>query len=211
MLDTDAITAQHFRRLHPIAIESHDEVREILERLRREKTVLRAGLNRQIDPKTAVIEEIDGDVMLLRTRDFDSDGRAYVFLEFAVDGVEHFFAARHLGARGRDRLRARVPRALYQVERRDRMRMSPLPQRGDTCRLLVKSAATGAVQGEIEDYSPAGLAIRLPARRAERLEDEFEVHFLDGARSGAAVRARVRHREPMGNRPGWTRLGLDLA
>src|SRR4030042_5363471 len=113
MLNSAPITDEHFRRLHPIVIDGRERILILLEQLRRERSVLRRAINRRMDAETAVLERIDDDVLVLKTEHFEPDDRAYVFLNFALDGVQYFFSARRIDEKASERLRVRGASALY--------------------------------------------------------------------------------------------------
>jgi len=211
MLDSTPITDEHFRRLHPIVIDGRERILILLNQLRRERRVLRRAINRRMEAETAILERVDDDVLVLKTERFELDDRAYVFLNFELDGVQYFFSARRIDGKNSRRLHVRVPSAVYRAERRDRTREAPESAPGGSRQLLVMSEATGAIEAEIEDSSPAGLAIRLRDDSAQLLRNDFPVRFMDGDRAGSQAHARVRHRSQLAERPGWTRIGLDLS
>jgi len=211
MLNSAAITDEHFRRLHPVVIEDRERILSLLDQLRRERCVLRRAINRRMDPESAILERIDDDVLTLKTEHFEPDDRAYIFLNFELDGVQYFFSARRIDDKKPQRLRVRLPSAVYRAERRDRTRRAPESAPRESRQLLVMAEATGAIEAEIEDSSPAGLAIRLRDNSAQQLEDDFLIRFMDGGRAGSRAYARVRHRSRLAERPGWTRIGLDLS
>jgi len=211
MVNSAPITDEHFRRLHPIVIDARERILILLEQLRRERCVLRRAINRRMDAETAILERIDNDVLVLKTEHFEPDDRAYVFLNFALDGVQYFFSARRIDGKDSERLRVRIPSALYRAERRDRTRRVPEAEPRGSRQLLVMNEATGAIEAQIEDSSPAGLGVCLRDDLARLLNDEFPVRFIDGKRAGTHAQARVRHRSQLTERPGWTRIGLDLS
>ena len=96
MLNAAPITDEHFRRLHPIVIDARERILTLLDQLRRERRVLRRAINRRMDPETAILERVDDDVLVLKTEHFEPDDRAYVFLNFELDGVQYFFSARRI-------------------------------------------------------------------------------------------------------------------
>ena len=211
MLNAAPITDDHFRRLHPIVIEARERILSLLDQLRRERRVLRRAINRRMDRETAILERVDHDALVLKTEHFEPDDRAYVFLNFELDGVQYFFSARRIDDKNPQRLRVRVPSAVYRAERRDRTRRPLESAPRESRQLLVMTEATGAIEAEIEDSSPAGLAIRLRDNSAQLLKNDFPVRFMDGDRAGAQAYARVRNRSQLAERPGWTRIGLDLS
>lgn len=210
MLNSDPILESHFRRLHPRAIEDPTIIRSLFQRLERERIPLRRGMNRRIDPETALIDKVDDDVLVLRTRNFERDRRPFVFLNFAVDGVPYFFAAERLGDRDGDRLRVRLPAAVYRAERRDRTRTAAENEGPSLQRVVVTAPGLSAIEGEIENYSPEGLAVRVPTSALPRDESDLRVRFHDRDGQLRDTPASVRHRRPLADRPGWLRIGLNL-
>jgi ubiquinone/menaquinone biosynthesis C-methylase UbiE len=211
MLASAPITDEHFRRLHPIVIEAREQILVLLSQLHRERRVLRRAINRKMDPETAVLEHVDGDALVLRTEHFELDDRAYVFLNFELDGVQYFFSARRLDDKNSQRLRVRVPSAIYRAERRGRTRRSLESAPRKSRQLHVMTETAGAIEAEIEDSSPAGLAICLRENSSQLLKNDFPIRFVDGDRPGSHAYARVRHRSHLPERPGWMRIGLDLS
>ncbi len=164
-----------------------------------------------MDPETAILERVDDDVLVLKTEHFEPDDRAYVFLNFELDGVQYFFSARRIDDKNPQRLRVRVPSAVYRAERRDRTRRTPESAPRESRQLHVMTEPTGAVEAEIEDSSPAGLAIRLRDNSAQLLKDGFPIRFIDGDRAGLRLTPGCGIVHSLAERPGWTRIGLDLS
>ncbi len=208
----EAVTAQQFQRLHPKALEQRAQIRRLLERVSRESVTLHRGMNRRVDPETAVLEEVGEEFLVLRTRDFERDHRTQIYLNFELDGRPYFFAAARLSDLASHRLRIRFPSAVYCAERRDRARRIPGPSLStELHRVLITAASGQAIEAEVRDCSPEGLGIRLASRAAQLGDAEVRLRFLDGPKVGFECGARVCHRDFDPEGPGWTRLGLKLS
>ena len=196
-------------RLHPTAISEPGAVRAILERLQRDAVPLQRGMNRRIDREVAQVESIDRDTLVLRTRNFEPGSHDFVFLNFSLDDQPYFISTPLLGEIGRDRLRVGLPSAIYQAERRGRIRRPPAE--GGAHRVRLEWSERGHADGEVADASPEGLGVWVADEAARDLGETVRVHYLDGEQGGALVHGEVRSRGAGPARRGWTRIGLDLS
>lgn len=202
-------TQDAFRRLHPRVIEDPESVRSLLERLAREKIRLRRAMNRRVEPEYAWVTDVQPDHFVLTTRDFEPDQRPSIFLNFRLQGAKYFLSARRV-----DETRAHEetlvlyhPDAIYCTERRDRRRLPPeSPNPSPTAELICKDGES--IHGTIEDYSPGGLRVLIPSNGAPADHESLLVRY-PGVDAEAA-HARIRHRTPAENRPGWVRVGLSV-
>jgi ubiquinone/menaquinone biosynthesis C-methylase UbiE/pimeloyl-ACP methyl ester carboxylesterase len=209
-LTSRPITAASFRDLHPNTIEDPREIRVFLQRLMRERVPLRRGTNKRVDAETALVEEINGQSMRLRTWNFDRRGAEEIFLNAKLDGRPYFFVAPSLAEVNGRGLRVGLPGVVYLAERRDRARHALAAAVPGPRRIVLEPAENTLVEGSVADFSADGLAVELPESRL--LEDTgwMPLRFVDGPRCGERAYARVRHRRPAG-RSGWQRVGLCVS
>lgn len=206
-----AIADDALRGLHPSAIRDPDAIRNLLDRAQREGAVFHRGLNARVDLETAQLLEVDAERIVLRTKNFEHRGRAQVFLNFEVDDRPWFFASAPAGPPLGDRLVIAAPKAIYFTERRDRPRTPPDEDRGDPCRVELRTGDDAWVEARVTDLSAGGLGLRIdPRSKLARAEDEaVSIRFVDGLRAGEWARAHVRNRSVETEAgTGWTRIGL---
>ncbi|MHC5005182.1 MAG: methyltransferase domain-containing protein, partial [Planctomycetota bacterium] len=153
------------------------------------------------------IESIEADALVLRTRDFEPGRFDFVFLNFSLDDQPYFISAPLLGEAGRGRLRVGLPSAIYQAERRGRVRRPP--DEGGARRVRLEWPR-GRAEGEVADASPEGLGVWVTNETARDLGEAVRVHYLDGRQSGELAHGEVRNRVAVPARRGWTRIGLDI-
>lgn len=197
-----------FDRLHPSRIDDPDQIRALLDRLRRERVVLCRGMNRKIDLESAWIEALDEREFHLRTCNFEMDSKTSIFFNFKLDGLPHFFAAPLLEHKKDGYMLCGVPTIVYQAERRDHIRRAPSP--GDGQRVSLTTSNRDRVEAEIADYSAEGLGVLVSRSDAARLANEVELRFVDGSRAGQHAYGTVRQKRDEGTPRGWTRIGLDV-
>ncbi|MAE93657.1 MAG: hypothetical protein CL910_03255 [Deltaproteobacteria bacterium] len=193
--------------LHPKAIGDSDSVRQLLTRLRDERVPLRRGMNRQIEPEMAVVERVDDSHIVLAAKSFETrDPRQNVYARFALDGREYFFSAPEREDLDGGRIRARIPAAIYEFERRDHARAAPLPERGDPTKVRL-AFGSAEVEGTIEDLCPSGLAVRVRTDGVVA-QGPLRVRYLNGSATAPDKPAWIRNSVHEGG--GWTRLGIGL-
>jgi SAM-dependent methyltransferase len=197
------------RRLHPSAIEDRDSIRAVLERLWRDQIPLQRGLNREITPEIARIERLAADFVVLRKFAFGSSSRPQLWLNFELEGRRHFFAASILDSSS-DRVTAAYPDAIYQTDRRDRMRTA----RAHSDPTLPKSVQLSSpghapVTARVTDVSDRGLGVIAPDGLRFGVGAELRLRYLDGSNAGVSATAQLRNRSPAPE-AGWLRLGVSL-
>lgn len=196
-------------RLHPTALVDSSEIRRLLDEVRRQRVSMHQGMNRRIDLEEAEIESIELGSLILRTRNFESHDRSYIFLNFTLEGQPYFFAAPLETNLGRGRIRVGVPVAVYRAERRSRHRH--VPGEGDSHRVALRWGEEGSAEGEIADASPEGISVCLPDEGLPAPAEPLRVQLLDGVRAGNEMYAEIRSRAEIPQRRGWVRVGLDLS
>jgi len=205
---SERIADSSLRRLHPDAIEHPGEILELLGEAHRSGARFHRALNAEIDLEIATLERIEGDRLLLRAQNFEDRSNPQVFLNFSVAGRPYFFSTRCVGRRSPGELSVRIPETVFAAERRDRIRQPPDPEAGDPRRVLVDLGGGKRVEGEVADLSPGGMAVRVHGRALTSGKHPVTLRFLDGREAGAEERMRLRRRDPLIHRNGWTRLGL---
>jgi ubiquinone/menaquinone biosynthesis C-methylase UbiE/dienelactone hydrolase len=178
--------------MHRAAIEDPVEIRRILEQACDERILLTNGVNHQSAPRTARIQRVARDRVLLATRHIDDRKQPQIFLSFDLDALPYFFAATPLVGRGRRSLAVALPAAIYEAERRDLRRAVGRTASGP--RRVELRGRRSTFTAEVTDWSYQGLAVSLGDDSADQLGTEFEVVFLDGERQGERSFGEVRHR-----------------
>lgn len=209
MFSSGSLSPETLGHLHPSAIKSRFEVRAVVERLQRERILLRRGLNRKLTPETARIEAIEADHVSLRTFDFEPSDHVQVRLNFQIEARPHFFVASVLSTSG-DILSVSVPEAIYRAERRDRAR-AQWPEEGARVlgRVRLRVAGRPPLSATVADVSAGGLGLDLPDGLMAEVGSEVSIEFLDGGQAGTIVRGRLCH-EHLSESPGVRRAGVSL-
>jgi ubiquinone/menaquinone biosynthesis C-methylase UbiE len=209
----DQVTPDGLDRLNRKTITQSSEIRRLLTRLQERRVVLQNGINRKNDPRTARIEAISQDQILLATANLDQKkGNAQLFLNFEFEGNRFFFAARPIGEISDTRFPIEFPKTIYYVERRDLYRQIRHQKHGQPFSVEMLRAKGIPLVGRVFNSSDHGLGIEVPADDLDALPSRFTVRFLDGERRGEYANAKVCHSKDDtkdGNR--WIRLGVSLS
>lgn len=193
--------------LHRSVIDGRDEIRQLLERMVVERRLLTRALNRKTMPESALVERVGDSELSLRTHDFEPGARGPWRLSGVIDGTPFFFHASILDVDPSGRARAALPTAIYRTERRERSRTPAGRDRGPTrVRVSIRNAFEG--EGEVEDFSPVGLGLRIRSDAGAPPGDTATIEYLDGVRTGAIELGTIRSSSTLS--PGWKRLGVSL-
>jgi ubiquinone/menaquinone biosynthesis C-methylase UbiE/pimeloyl-ACP methyl ester carboxylesterase len=213
---SDHLTSDALRLLHRGLIEDRTRIRAILERLEREQVVLQRGLTDRIDREAGQVAEIREDRFFLRARHFERERGGQSFLNFELDGAPYFFEASPVGdAKAGERdggwLTIAIPSGIYAAERRSVERRQSDGGTDATRRVALcgEDGAT-ALDGDVTDWSHAGLSVRVPATASGTLPSEVNVRYLDGESAGVEAWGEVRYRDEEPDAAGTVRLGLAV-
>lgn len=199
------------RRMHRRSVESPSGIRALLERLRDSAGELTSGVNRKSSPRTARVERVLRDRVLLNSRHIELGRQPQIYFGFELDRVRYFFAATPLAGGGDELLEIAMPLAIYEAERRDLLRVPVDRMAGASHRVELSNGSVGPHSAVVCDWSYQGIGVALPARDADGLAANFELRFLDGDRRGDRAFARLRHRAQDPERSDWVRLGLEVS
>jgi len=168
-------------------------------------------VNRKSTPRTAQVERLLGDRVLLRCKHIERGDQPQIYFGFEIDAVGYFFAGVPLAGGGAECLEIAMPAAIYETERRDLLRAPVDGAPGAAQRVELQNGRAGPHPAVVCDWSYQGLGVALPERDADDLASDFELRFLDGDRQGDRAFAQLRHRASDPERPGWVRLGLAVS
>lgn len=189
------VTQSHLRRMHPRAIEDLETIAQILRRAQRSSAVFRQGMNRKVLPEEARLTRVAADVLEFACRNFeDTEKHSEILLRFEVGTQAYFFSTRGVVRDGF--LVAKVPSALYAMERRDRPRTSSADSHS-RWRARIRSGSAD-VSGDVRDLGPGGVGVVIPADVA--LVPPLDVKITEGPRAGLEMPATVRHTSRIGER-----------
>lgn len=213
---SEAIPHRSLSRLHPQFIDGSSEIRDLLDRARREQVELDGRLNLGLTRQRAFIQEMDATGMLLQTHDFDAEQPHQIFLNLALDDRLYFLSVEQLAhdpATGR--LRVGLPSVVFYAERRDRPRRPPSEDASDPTRVALRDLEgripDATAEAWIEDLSEDGLRLRVAESVLQALPSRLRLSFLDGARAGQQLFGAVRYRSPGSDPRGWRRIGLSTS
>ncbi len=173
---------------------------------------LSSGINRRNSSRTAKIEEVGETQFSLRFENLDEKHLPQLFLTFELDGRRYFFAATPIGHEARGLVRALLPHAIYQAERRDLERGGEDPiALSEGVRVEIRSSSGRLFAGVIADSSYHGLGVALPATQQGAPDGPVTLRFLSGTREGEQAHGFVRHRSSIKERQGWVKIGLAVS
>lgn len=208
LFSRDSLGPETLERLHPSAIEGRLEVRALIEQLRREKVLLRRGLNRKITPETARVERVEDDHLALRTFDFEPQKRKQLWLNFDLEARPYFFVASVLDATAGN-VTVALPTTIYRAERRDRTRLLGEADPSLSRRARLRLAGHAPIDARIADISAGGLGLHIPTSARVIAGSAVAIEFLDGEEAGTVVHGRLCHGGPLTS-PDWQRVGVSL-
>jgi len=196
-------------KLHRVSIQRPSEVAAFLERIREERRPLAGGINRQNDSRTATIQTIGSHSLTLLFENHQETHLPQLFLSCDLEGRRYFFAVTPIAADSRGYVRAMLPEAVYQAERRDLERFS---RPGTNEEIVeIRSSNGTVVPGVIADSSYQGLGVILPDTENTPREGHVTVRFTKGARQGEHTHGVVRHSIRSSKNQGWIRIGLEIS
>lgn len=205
MSSSHEISATDLGQLHPRVLDQPAQVLDLLETARALRVPLLRGMNRAVEPESAILVGIERDGLKFETKNFNHTGREQIFFRFEVDGTPYFFGTRRLSEESVSPLHVTLPSAIYQQERRERLR-SRLKAERDT-RLVAPSGE--ATPARVLDLGPGGASVLVPATADFGIGDVVELETKRAPRDGARGRAKVVGTSS--GSAGWTRLHLNTA
>jgi SAM-dependent methyltransferase len=206
---SDPITPDQLRQIHAKVISEPQVIRTVLDHAWRAAVVFRRGMNAQILPETARLTHVADHEIVLETRNFEKTLPQSVHLNFALGGLPYFFSTPPLSGSMGPVLRLIMPSALYQAERRDRVRTSADNLSGWPRVVSLSTTAGIQEEGEVADVSPGGMGVLLRRAAAAHLSGALRVRIPRDAGSTEEVFGEVRNQAPTPERPGWVRIGLS--
>lgn len=195
-------------RLHRRTIRDRGRIVALLRRAKELKVPLLNGVNRRNQSRIARVIDVGEQTVELRTREIDSSAGPQLYLNMEIEGVRYFFAASARAKLGPRQLTILMPDSIFEVERRDSHRVPHESDSSVPSAIDLLTSDRERIRAHVVDYSYDGLAVRLRQQHASRVDDQFEVHFLDGDRAGETAFASVRHRSEEG---AWQRFGLSVS
>jgi len=207
----DPITPDQLRQIQAKVVSDPQIIRSVLDHAQRAAVVFRRGMNAQVLPETARLTHVAEHEIVLETRNFEEKPPNSVHLNFVLEGLPYFFSAPPLSKSMGPVLRLIMPSALYQAERRDRVRTSAENLSGWSRVISLSTESGPEEQGEVADVSPGGLGVFLSRAAAAQLSGALRVRISGGAGSTKEVFGEVRNQAAAPDRPGWVRLGLSTA
>lgn len=204
MTSLSALAQEQIARLHRECISDSVAVKGILEKARKHRIGLHAGVSRTAAARWCQIVLVDEDALLLECEEFSPlTGRCYYFT-FELDGDEFFFGSVLESAEGRF-LRFEYPFGLYRVERRESSRVPP-PGMG--LEALAVLDLDGSPSAAVTDVSRGGLGLRISKEVARTLPNTFKVHIRQRSGVPSRLYAEVRNIRADGRD---ARLGLSVS
>jgi len=208
----DRVSTESLEQLNRKSLERPSDIRSLFQRLRDRRVVLRNGINRRNDPRSARVKAVANDRVTLITTNLDQVNAPQLFLNFEFEGSGHFFAAKPIRWMKDSTVLIELPAAVYHTERRDLFREEFDPGDENAPSVELNSAPDKRLTVPVVNWSHHGLGVDVPVDEFAALPSQFTVRFLEGTRRGEEATARVRHRPDANDcRSGWVRLGLSLS
>ncbi len=184
---------------------------DFLRRVREQNSLLSSGINRRNDSRSATIQEIGAADFTLRFENLDEKHLPQLFLSCELDGRRYFFAVTPLEHDVRGLVRAQLPRAIYQTERRDLERIPGRVAPTENIRVEIEAGNGTVFPGVVADSCYHGLGVLLPATPQQVPDGDVSVRFLSGSRAGQRTHGSVRHKSSTSERRGWVKIGLAVS
>jgi ubiquinone/menaquinone biosynthesis C-methylase UbiE len=207
----DSLGPSALARLHRISIEEPREVVAFLRGIHERRGRLSSGINRRNDSRTAIIQEIRELDFTLRFENLDEKHLPQLFLNHEFEGRRFFFAVTPFEHDAQGLVRAWLPGAIYQAERRDLERIPGHAVAIDGVRVEIRAENGAALSGVVADSSYHGLGILLSPSRQRIPDGDVSVRFLTGDRAGEYTHGSVRHKSSAGIPQGWVKIGLAVS
>jgi len=192
------------RGLHPDSLDDPAAILRLIEKASNAGVELSRGLNHRLDLETARIGRLTPTTIMLETSGFRRNSRNQVFLNFKLEDRPYFFATRAIGAYRDNRLEIEMPNEIFSTERRDRKRHPP--SRHDRNINVFVNGGT-RISARVEDVSPGGLGIIVPASAWQDKWRTLRIAYKAGPKSNLQYFASVRSNGDA-KKSGWKRLGL---
>lgn len=199
------------RRLHRRAVTAVRDIRSLLEAAQARETLLWSGVDRRNTSRTARIVRVDATGFLLRAVNISSSPRQLYF-SFSLDATRYFFACSVKTTRRTGELRANLPSAIYEAERRDIQRREIAADSDSAVHVELRSKEGSRLTvAQVRDRSYDGLGVN--ARRGGHLRagDEVLVTFMNGSEVGSTLFGTVRHTSSKGVPSQFVRIGLSVS
>lgn len=206
----DQVPPDQIRRLHRDEITDPIEIRGLFERLRVAAAVLDNGVDRRSAPRRAQVIAVSEREVVVRSRNIQPKSGRPTHFTCDLEGSRFFFSLYLRTTQNRGRLKGDLPASVYQAERREMERQSPLGQR-DPRRVELRTTTGERVRGSVLDWSYQGIGVSVPSDAAGAVGETFEIEFLDGLRAGERVYGALRNRDRASLPSGWTRLGIEVS
>lgn len=203
-LSAEAMALDSLRRLNRSTIESAVEVRAVLERAALGRIPLSSGIDGRINRRTAVVERVLADRVVLSVENVDVTRLPQLYFRFDMGGSRYFFAADVIKKQESGELEIALPAAIYEAERRSLPRN---PIGSGLGSVLVKDGAS-TWEGRLLDSSYDGASIALDESSRVDVGSKITLSYRDAAGAPDGTFGLVRNSSVAG---GWKRLGLSVS
>jgi len=207
----DPVTPATLARLHRLAIEGTAGVTSFLLRLQRFGVSLSSGINRRNGSRAARILEVTDRQVRLRFENLLEKHLPQLFLNCELEGRPYFFAVSPVDREEGGIVRAQLPHAIYELERRDLERHRWTNEVDSAVRVELSSSDGRALVAVVADSSYHGLGVLVKEGAGKTAQGSWAVRFVDGERAGEQAHAEIRHSSPAQERSGWIKLGLAIS
>jgi ubiquinone/menaquinone biosynthesis C-methylase UbiE/pimeloyl-ACP methyl ester carboxylesterase len=201
---------ESLRRLHRGIISNSESIVALLERACREQVILHNGVDRKSEPRTAQVIEVSLTELVLNAPNLVAGQQPQIYLHLEIGSTRYFFATPPISGGGEEPLRLCLPKAVYEAERRDLLRVDA-PRGKSAPRVFVVDSNGKRVQGVLRDWSYQGMGVSIPVGPGRAIPKTCRVRVVEGEHQGESRYAAVRRQEDDTESPGWIRLGLEVS
>lgn len=187
--------------LHPDCVTSTRRIRELLVGARDGRIDLDCGLSRKITRRTAQVKSLSGSMFVLSGENLEASPGEILRVTFNLRSLPYWFEAKVIEI-ANGQIHVHMPSEVFRGERRSRERQPP----AEGGNLAIRMADRVVIDAVVEDWSPEGMSVHLPASATRDLDRGL----LELKRGSLTEYGAVRYQKPSASRPGWTQIGLEV-
>jgi ubiquinone/menaquinone biosynthesis C-methylase UbiE len=159
--------------------------------------------------RTALLRSVDGETVQLSAEHIDPRRFPQIYFSFSQEEKSYFFVAEPVPSDRAEGFAIRLPKAIYEAERRSVPRMAEDANEGPR-RIELWGADAWHCIADVIDSSYSGIAVSVRPEMVSVFDFPVNVRFLDGRRVGETAFAFLRNRSQGPDRNGRIRVGLAV-
>jgi ubiquinone/menaquinone biosynthesis C-methylase UbiE len=158
--------------------------------------------------RTALLSSVDGERIQLSAENIDPRRFPQIYFSFSQEEKSYFFVAEPLPGGRAEGFAIRLPKAIYEAERRAVPRLAKEIE--GPHRIELSGADGWHCVADVIDSSYSGIAVSIRPELVGAFEFPVNVRFLDGRRVGEIAYGFLRNRSQGTDRNGRIRVGLAV-